>query len=280
MSKLSADIDYLSALEKIIKTYEEIAAVRLGNVKEEVLKNRDYINGIDEIYQIVKKSYKREITAYKFSVKGNKNGKTARVFLASNTGLYGDILQRVFALFLTDLEKSACDPVIVGRMGKNFFVTTRPKREFVYFDVPDRELLEEETKEVVNFLMSYDSVIVYHGLFKNILMQEAVATDITGNDAGEDKTAISLQKLIFEPSLPRIASFFETEIFSSLMTHVILESQLAKFSARMASLETAGENIKKETLAVKLEQSFRKKRLADKKQQEMLAGRGIWGQPQ
>jgi len=62
-----------------------------------------------------------------------------------------------------------------------------------------------------------------------------------------------------------------------LLVHVIFESQLAKFSSRMAALEQATENIKKESLMVRTENTLLKRKISDKKQLEMMAGMSLWG---
>lgn len=275
MKNLALEIEYLSDLSKMVKAYEEIAAVRMQNIKKGVLGNREYTKELYKILQIVKDSYKEESEKYKFTFYGKKNGKTASVLMSANTGLYGDIVQRVFYLFLAGLKETPSEPVIIGRLGRALYESGSKKEKYVYFEIPDTELILDDVKKVADFLSSYETVIVYHGLFKNIIMQEAVASNLAGDPQFEEEKAPT-RKLLFEPYLPEILSFFDSEIFSGFLLHTLLESQLAKFSARMAALEQATENIRKERLMIKRDNNLYRKRLLDKKQLEGLSGRILW----
>lgn len=277
MKKLTSEVDYLADMAKIIKAYEEIAAFRMRNVRERVLKNRDYTGELNTIFQIVKVSYQKLLEQYKLSDGQRKNGKTVRLFLSANTGLYGDMVQRIFNLFLAELKASPSETIIAGRLGKSLFDSCGLRQKYLFFEIPDREMLLEEIKRLVDVLLPYEKVIVYHGVFKNIVMQEAAASNLSGETLLPKEEKPATRQLIFEPSLTEVLSFFETEIFSGLLMQVIFESQLAKFSSRMSSLEQASENIRKETALKKLESFLLGKRLNDKKQQEMLAGRSLWG---
>jgi len=277
MKALTSEINYLTDLGKIIKAYEEIAASRMQNIRNEVVKNREFTGQLNRIFYTVKNSYKKELEKYKLSSARGKNGKTARIFIAANTGLYGDMVYRIFNLFSEELKESPSDPVIVGRLGKTLFETTHRNQTFAYFEMPDREMILTEIKKIVDYLAPYETVFVYHGLFKNILMQEAVSTNISGDSLAIPAERLPTRRLIFEPEIPKILHFFETEIFSGLLVHVIFESQLAKFSSRMAALEQATVNIKKENLLAKMENTLLRRRVSDKKQLEMMAGMSMWG---
>ena len=275
--KPTTEINYLTDLGRVIKAYEEIAASRMQNIRNEVVKNREFTGQLNRIFCTVKNSYQKELEKYKLMFLRQKNGKTARIFIAANTGLYGDMVYRIFNLFSEELKESPSDPIIVGRLGKTLFESTHRGQKFAYFEMPDKGMILAEIEKIVEYLAPYEKVFVYHGLFRNILMQEAVSTNISGDSllAPEEKTPT--RKLIFEPSIPQILHFFETEIFSGLLVHVIFESQLAKFSSRMAALEQATENIKKESLMVRTENTLLKRKISDKKQLEMMAGMSLWG---
>jgi len=93
-----------------------------------------------------------------------------------------------------------------------------------------------EIKNLVDFLLPYETVIVYHGLFKNVLMQEAVLSNLSGDTADGADELISEREVIFEPGILQILEVFETEIFYGLFLQVVYESQLAKFSSEWLRL--------------------------------------------
>lgn len=108
-------------------------------------------------------------------------------------------------------------------------------------------------------------------------MQDAVATNLTGDQLLPAIPAGSKRKLIFEPNLPQVLNFFETEFFSSLLVQTIYEAQLAKFSARMASLTQAGGRIKQASQRAEWEYRRQEQRLTNKKQLSMFTGIQLWG---
>ena len=98
MKALTSEINYLTDLGKIIKAYEEIAASRMQNIRNEVVKNREFTGQLNRIFCTVKNSYQKELEKYKLMFLRQKNGKTARIFIAANTGLYGDMVYRGYSI--------------------------------------------------------------------------------------------------------------------------------------------------------------------------------------
>lgn len=276
MRPTTDEIDYLVGLEKIISAYEEIAAKRLDKIKKEVLENRTFLTELNQVFQIVKNNYQKAVSKHKVYLMSKKIDKTVRVFIAANTGLYGDLIQRVFALFRQDLKQKPGDVVIIGQLGKTLMEKGLASVKFAYFDYPDAEFDKAAAKKLVDHLVAYQTVIVYHGLFKNILMQDSISTNLTGEGLLPEVKEKSRRRLLFEPTLPEVLNFFETEFFSSLLVQTIYEAQLAKFSARMASLDKAAENIKEATKQAWWEYAREKHRLTNKKQQGLLATMSFW----
>lgn len=275
MLKAVEELDYLTSLEKIINAYEEIAANRMQNIKKGVLENREHLTEINQIFQIVKNSYQKQVVVHKTISSRNKIQQTARVFISANTGLYGDLISRVFTVFRQDL-KDPGEAVIIGQLGKVLMEKSYPGAKFTYFNFPDAKIDFQVSKRLIDYLMPYEQVVIYHGLFKNIVMQEASSSNITGDFLLPETKESRRRQLIFEPSLVKILEFFETEIFASLLVQTIYESQLAKFSSRMASLDQATDNISRATRQALWENSREKHRLVNRKQLGMLAGRQLW----
>lgn len=275
MPKLNSDLDYLSDLSLVVKSFEEIAATRMKNTRGVVLKSRSFAGELSLTYKIVKKSYKDVVEKYHLKLAMRKNGKTARVFISANTGLYGDMIARIFKEFSDDVGNDFSDAVIVGKMGR-IMVEASGGKCVNFFEVTDKAITSPQLKSLIAFLLPYETVVVYHGLFKNVLMQDAVLSNLTGDAPGAEEDFVSKKAVIFEPGILQILDVFETEIFYELFLQVVYESQLAKFSSRMAALESASENIKRSLIIARRESILMKKRKADKDQLSMLAGRQLW----
>ena len=275
MLKAVEELDYLTSLEKIINAYEEIAANRMQGIKKGVLENREHLTEINQVFQIVKNSYQKQVAVHKIVSSRNKIQQTARVFISANTGLYGDLISRVFTVFRREL-KDPGEAVIVGQLGKALMEKSYPGAKFTYFDFPDAKIDNQIAKRLLDYLTPYEEVVIYHGLFKNIVMQEASSSNITGGALLPEAKEGDKRRLIFEPTLSKILGFFDTEIFASLLVQTIYESQLAKFSSRMASLDQATENISQAAKQAIWENSREKHRQVNRKQLGMLASRQLW----
>src|SRR3990167_3327468 len=105
----------------LAEVYEEISIMRIQRIKTSVLKTRNFSDELSKVFFDVKSSYVNKlIEMRKKRVTKNtplptnltKNNKEALVLLSANTKLYGDIVPRVFNLFLDQARKRKSDLVI------------------------------------------------------------------------------------------------------------------------------------------------------------------------
>lgn len=241
--ELASIKDFLTMIE----AYEEISAARMRKVKKSILERREFMQGLNEAFAYIDYSYKIYKDSLKGKVKGeilNTNGKTVSVFLSSNTGLYGDVVRSTFDLFEKDVRKKETDLVIVGRMGKKYYDGSGLKKSYEYFDMSDNGIDEPSIKKLLDYIVNYTEVVVYHGVFKSILYQEASETHVTGEVMKIEQSLDSYDtRFLFEPSVEKVAEHFEKQISSLIFEQTVFESSLSKFASRMVSLDKAAENI-------------------------------------
>lgn len=287
ITPITAELNVIEGFMAIVGAYEEIAASRMQNIRHDVLHTREFLGEINTIFHQVKISYKKELEHFMkhhriryengLSVI-QKNGKTMSILIATNTGLYGDIVRKTFQLFQHDVQQNKSDVLIMGKIGRKFFSESNKNAPFAYVELADNKINSPDMQKIVHLLLPYQTVVVYHGLFKNILNQEASMTDISGNmNKTPDSNEGVHTKWLFEPDLEKILLFFESEIFSSLFSQTIYESRLAHFASRMRSLDVAGENLKKKKAKMLLAKQVMDHSTANKKQQQMLTGMSLWG---
>lgn len=273
----------LTTFKDIFETYEEIAASRMQAVRTSVIRSRTFVDGLNSVFAQVKESYKDKIAQILKRNKSGKqaptfikrNGKTVFVLLSSNTGLYGDVIERTFSLFARLVQKEKTDAVIIGRIGLELFKNADLPISYNYFDFPDASINDQDLKKIITYLIQYEKIFVVYGRFENIISQEPVVTGISGDIPAQENTGPKL-KYLFEPSLDQIMEFFEKEMFASIFEQTIYESQLAKFAARMSSLETRVEKIKERLKEVALEKDKIKHRTMNKKQLETFSTMVLW----
>jgi ATP synthase F1 gamma subunit len=239
----SSMTDFLNMIE----AYEEISAIRMRKVKKSILERREFMQGLNEAFAYIAYAYKIYRESLKEKYKNNilnTNGKTVSVLLSSNTGLYGDVIRDTYNLFEKDIKDEETDVVIVGRMGKKFYDESGLKKHCESFVMSDNGIDEDNIKKILDYVINYTSVIVYHGVFKSILIQEPNKTMVTGELMKIEKSLDSYDtRFLFEPSVEKVAEHFEKQIASLIFEQTIFESSLSKFASRMVSLDKSADNV-------------------------------------
>lgn len=282
--QIEGEMNNLQGLTSMIEAYEEIAATRIKRTRDSVLKSRSYLSEINDIFQQVKSSYRHELDALmkKGKIKDpaklsfvQRNGRVLSVFISANTGLYGDIVQKTFDLFVKQIENQQTDVAIIGKLGASLFEDYGIKAPYTYFELSDQNLDQEKLQQIAAFLLQYERVVVYYEQFQSIVKQEAIMSDISGNLIEENREA-EIIKYLFEPSLEKILGFFESEIFSSIFEQTVHESLLAKFASRMINLAQASENTKKRLKYLNFQKEQIKHRDNNRKQLQSISSMSLW----
>lgn len=277
----------LNSIKDLAQSYEEIAVVKMQKIKDSVIKTREFLAGISDIFVDLKASYLREIKdLLEKRKKGDKdlfpslrkNGKTLLVYLASNGRLYGSVTQKTFRLFIQDLKKQDgknVDIVIIGTAGKEMFETTGNTTPFEFFDIPDTDVKIEHIKKLMEKFLKYEKVYIYYGKFGNVVKQSPISSSITGEDIFE--TEITSQtpredRFIFEPMLEKILALFESEIMANLFAQTLLENQLARHASRVNAMEEALVHIEEESKKLNQQRVRLRHLMQNKKQLETVSG--------
>jgi ATP synthase F1 gamma subunit len=244
---LKMEKNSLSDFLSMIEAYEEISAIRMRKVKKSILERREFMQGLNEAFAYIAYAYKIYRESLKEKAKHkvlNTNGKTVSILLSSNTGLYGDVVRNTYDLFENDIRNVETDIVVVGRMGKKFYEESDLKRPYQFFNLSDTGIDEVNTKALLDYVVDYTSVIVYHGVFKSILDQEPFKTLVTGELMKIEQSLDTHDtRFLFEPSVEKVAEHFEKQIAALIFEQTIFESSLSKFASRMVSLDKSADNV-------------------------------------
>ena len=278
------EIDFLNTLKEILETYEEIAATRMARIRTSVLGSRDFLLEINAIFQQVKSSYQAAIDLLmkKKRIKDpskltfvKRNGKTLYIFVSANTGLYGDIIKKTYDVFIDNLKKTPGDVVIMGKLGVEIYKADKVSIPYTYFDFPDNKIDNTILQQITSHIIQYEKVLVFYEQFNTVISQSPIVTNISGDPLPWDKGGPTA-RYFFEPTLQKIMEFFEKEIFGSIFQQTIFESELAKFAARMVSLDYASSNTKDRLKQVILQKSKIKHQEDNKRQLEKFASMRLW----
>lgn len=277
----------LKTLQTVARAYTEIAAARMRKTRNSVILNRDFVAALNDVFIDVRASYAQEVMKLAIKRRGQEgitflahNGKTVAVLLSANTGLYGDIIEKTFHLFLKEVQEKREDfeVAIVGKLGLALFQSVMPNQPYTYFDIPDTNITPNHLSQLIGHIVQYEEIRVYYPTFQSAVKQLPSKYIISAEtplselqEKGGRKT-----KYLFEPSLKEILVFFEKEIFASLMDQAVRESQLAKYASRIITLDRSGENIKKNLKILKLDRLKIDHRLKNKRQLESISSMNLW----
>lgn len=289
---IAENLEALNSLKELAESYEEIAVIRMQKIKDSVLKTRDFLADLSDVFVDLKSSYDRDVNELiKKRKSGNKtilpllqkNGKTLMVYLSSNGRLYGSVTQKTYKLFMEDLKKPEskdADLMIIGTAGRDMFETSGRARPYSYFDIPDIGVEVDHIKQLMLKFLQYEKVHVYYGKFDNVINQTPIETSITGENIFEAEVVEPVSRddrFIFEPILEKIFYFFETQIIANLFSQTLLENQLARHASRVNAMEEALIHIDEESKKLNLAKNLIKHQAQNKKQLETISGVAIWG---
>jgi F0F1-type ATP synthase gamma subunit len=281
--KLQNEYILINSMRGMVEAYEEIAAMRMRKVKKSVLQNRDFLSGLNDIYQRLSYTYKLYLEKVRHAHRAktwsplDTNGKTISVLLSANTGLYGDIIRRTYSLFLENIKNTETDVVIVGRVGKQFYETNEAHKPFKYFELSDSGADADHLKAIISAVLPYTNVIVYHGIYVSVLNQNPTRTFVTGKALDyQDTSRVSELKCIVEPSIEEVTAFFEKQILSAIFEQTTYEASLSKFASRMVSLDMAHENINVMTKRINFAKLKLRHLQNNLTQMDRLSGISLW----
>lgn len=285
MKELRGNLEAIGAIKSITNVYQEIASLRMNQLRDRVAKTREFLSGVASVYNHAKTAYIASIQHQPFQRGKRKlpnlsfvrrNGKSVSVFLSANEHLYGTLILDVWGHFANDIVKEQSDGVVIGSFGKYLINNENLEVKFSYFDLDDDQPSVEQIKKIVEYLSNYEKVVVYHGQMISVLNQITAKSEITGGISLKEKVQKSAKRYLFEPSSERILEFFEGEIIGALFNQSVLEHQLARFAARMVAMDQATENANEELKKTRKDLRQLRRRTMNRKQLEVFAGYHLW----
>lgn len=288
---ISENLEALNSLKDLAESYEEIAVIRMQKIKDSVLKTRDFLQDLSDVFVDLKSSHDREVRDLIAKRKTGdktilpllqKNGKTLLVYLSSNGRLYGSVTQKTYKLFMQDLKKpenQSGEVLIIGSAGKDMYEASGAVKPFTYFEIPDVGVDLVHIKQLMQKFLQFEKVHVYYGKFDNVVNQTPIGTSITGENIFESEVVETINRedrFIFEPVLEKIFYFFETQIIANLFSQTLLENQLARHASRVNAMEEALIHIEEESKKLVRAKNVIKHQLQNRKQLETIAGLSLW----
>jgi ATP synthase F1 gamma subunit len=240
VKQLQSDIKGIDTIKSLSGAILEISALRIHKIKRDFEHNQEFFDEVRELYGIVKQSATYNQSHLPEKERSKSGNDTVAVAITSNGGFYGLLNIRVTDSFIDYIGKKEVDCIVIGSIGKRYMERSEhyDKCKFLTFkkDYPTTG----ETQVFLNNIAKYKHVYLFYPKFVSIFEQESGVIDIT--HAPEHTTKEEKRvKHIFEPELPKIVQFFETQVRHLLFMRIMLEAELARLSARLVKMSTTEE---------------------------------------
>lgn len=272
IKNIVSDIKNTSEVRGLIEVYEEIAATRMQKIRSSVTAGSDYFEGLAKLSD--------EVALDLAGAFDNKR-KLAAVFLSADTGLYGDIIDKIMVSFVNFVKQEKLDAFVIGSLGKELLSSYAPEMKITVlpFQADKESLQEEDLKNMMQILNPYTKIYIFHGKFESIARQDTLDSVISGPDiskyglAGESEKEIAKKRFanLYEPSVDAVGEKFAHEISASVFDASIKENQLAKYAARLMHLDSAINTIDQRLAKLDSDAKRMRKKAEAKKQIERTA---------
>lgn len=258
-------------IKGLVGVYEEIAATKMQKIRDSVVNAQEYFEGLANLAEDVALDLSGSYTTKK---------KDAAVFLSAETGLYGDLIDRVLVSFVDFVKKEKVDVFVVGKLGVNLMRTYAIGINFslIEMDGDNDDIGVSGLNNVMKVLNSYSKIYIFHGRFKSIARQESIKKVISGPELEKyggdlDKDEIKKKRFIniYEPDAAQVGAKFGKEISVSILDQSIRENQLAKYAARLMHLDSTLDNIDNTLMRLDNDKKRMRKKIEQKKQTERTA---------
>lgn len=278
-------------LHGLVEVSQEVSVMNMQQVRQSVLLNRSYMDGIINIFTDVRRSHQKQIQqildAHKTQQKkGAVPKKPAVAILLSPSGKFsGPLVKKVFEDFAAHLSANHADVAVVGDTGRGLIEQQLTQKvQFEYFSINLDRPSNEELAQLLTFVLQYESITVFSGRFQSLAIQQAMAFNISGfeslkksNDGGDTQEKVDVERsFLFEPELDQIATFFEAQVIAALFRQTVDESKLANLGSRIMTLESSLQGINQE-IGI-LNKKFRRaqRHQENRKQFNRISGMRMW----
>lgn len=271
LKEVEKNLKTISIIKEIVNTFQEIANLKIKQIKEGVLKNREFVKELLETYQRIKTVYFASLQ--KGWIKKEYFRKTEKekitIFLSANRALYGTLILEIWEKVEDFLRKERSDLIVVGKIGKSLVQNIKVPANIFYFELDEKDPQKEKILKIVDFAKNYEKIFVFHGRYERGLVQRVIVTKIPG-ELPPPKKIEEIEGYLFEPSPEIILEFFERKVIGVLFHITVLEHQLALYSARVLAMHQATERAKNLEKKFKILENKLKREKFNKRQIELL----------
>lgn len=252
----------------VIDVYEELAGGKLRRIKTKIIETRDFFEGLSRLSTEVGSDFHTTLE--------HEKPKEASVFIAANAGLFGDIVEKIFRLFIDYVKATKPDVFVTGRRGAELMRDYAPGIDFHLLNFPDDRFDEADFNELAKRVVIYPKITVFYGKFHNLVIQRPDKGELSGQLFPQNPEELHLlakkrMTYLYEPTIFGVSELFTQEVYTGVLEQMVLEAQLSKLASRVMHLDAATSKVNEQLFLLEDDKRKIKKQIGDKKQNELMA---------
>lgn len=270
---------------------QQIAASRMVRLRKLVMDSRRFVDEATLILRELElertKKIQRELGLSKDQLEANSalnhdntQITTAIIVVTSTQGLAGSYNTEIFKkLDVIVPEHRNADFFVIGTKGQAYFAKAAKKFGVKYYPyyIPE-DVTIEDLRPLVSMFYHYDQIYIVYSKYINTATREVVFVELAvpNIETQEIKKEQQEGKFIFEPNVEDLIQAVTNNLRYALFRQQILDSKLSLYTAQMLAMKTASDNADDLLKDLQLEYNKARRKLIDKKIQEVQAGRSLW----
>lgn len=296
ITEIKTQQQVVNAVGSFAASLQQISASRMARLRQAVIDARRFVDEATLILRELQLEKNKQLEKEaKAAAKTNlphkllpqsspppptKPKRTAIIVITSNQGLCGsyntDIAKKMNTIVA---DYPDVDYFVIGKKGQDFFRSLAKKYniKFYPFNIPEFVQMHH-LKPLVGMFYYYDQIFLVYSKYINTTTREVVFIELAvpHNIAIESQIEKQEGKFIFEPSLDEVIRSTTAKLRYALFRQQILDSRLSLYASQMIAMQTAADNAKKLNTTLQLEANKARRKIIDKKIQEVQAGRSLW----
>jgi len=260
-TQIRANLNSTNSVSSIAHILENIASIRITQIKDEVLQSRDFFSRLWAMYSQLRISDKDAQAGSSPNTDTNpKTNKKAVILITANAGLTGEVDTHLISQVIFEVDPKDTDFFVLGMHGQSLLLqhNINPIKTFRFPEVGNAI----DVSELMQALQPYSAPTVYYPSYDSLSIQRVFSLELksTVQKLGSQDRNLNQEEIIFkdncifEPSVTEVVVYLEQMMMSTILTEIILESNLAQLSSRFNAMNVASS--KANNMAKNLQRRF------------------------
>lgn len=265
----------MGTLAELTSAFEGIASMRIAQIKEQVEQSTVFFNELWHIYSQLKAG-----DVFSFGRgEGRANDyidKELLIIITSESGLSGEIDQKLVELMLKTYDKEKNDIIVIGHHGA-LQLAQRGVSYMKYYKLPTRDR-DINVRPVERWVQKYRTTRLFYQQYVSLMVQDVRRIELSnavaqrGSATTKTDEIISTDNYIFEPSSYEVAAHLERSMMQIAISQLILESKLAQYASRFRAMTASHERADEGKKDLHNEYNRARRSIKDQRLKELVNG--------